>query len=450
MRKKGVQQAATATETGAAACLVADRPHQIEFRTGKSYRLNKAGTAIQPTNGANAVTVTRNVGTRNSRRQKHILWCAFLLQNQFLSFPRGAVDQRRGHSVLGCLRLWLRCGGSEPLQRVIMAADTLTVKLKFANKLRRIRVEQPVDKLKIFYVLRDSNYPEYKNMLPSNLDLFELAYSDEEGDTVALTDSIDFKEAFAFFANANKIPCFSVQIKNEAGSYIHHEAFAEEDLTPASHSPPSNDSVEGFGDRPPLPSGMSLLGSSGSYSAFPSGSAFSSPGLGVPSLGGLLAPQSSGINFGNLLPPAGSASDANGLGSSSDLAGSNLSSLSLAFDGHSADPTFQRDNSAESLSAAPFSSSTLYGGSGSQLSTSAPSYSGAFNSNAPAFTSSGTKLFNSQGFGSQGPFFGQNQVDPQQRNAQPFIPGTSLSDESEKSRYAKCVLCSCALVGRSS
>jgi hypothetical protein len=70
-----------------------------------------------------------------------------------------------------------------------------------------------VDKLKIYDVLRDSNYPEYKNLLPSNLDLFDLTYTDEEGDIVTLTDAADFIDAVKFFQSEKKIPSFSVSIR---------------------------------------------------------------------------------------------------------------------------------------------------------------------------------------------------------------------------------------------
>ena len=95
------------------------------------------------------------------------------------------------------------------------SVGTLTIKLKFAKKLRRIRVGQPLDKLKIYDVLQESHYPEYKHLLPvkGDLDLLELTYNDEEGDRVTLTDSNDFNDAVVFFELEKKIPSFFVEIK---------------------------------------------------------------------------------------------------------------------------------------------------------------------------------------------------------------------------------------------
>lgn len=92
--------------------------------------------------------------------------------------------------------------------------ETVTVKLKFGGKLRRIRLPPPIDKTKIYHVLLDSNYPEYKEVLPvDNLDHLELSFCDEEGDRVNLSDPRDFADAADFFREESKIPCFLVVVK---------------------------------------------------------------------------------------------------------------------------------------------------------------------------------------------------------------------------------------------
>ena len=94
------------------------------------------------------------------------------------------------------------------------ARPTVTIKLRHGGKLRRVRISAPVDKQSIYAVVRDSNYPEYRDLPdPENMELFELCFQDDEGDRVNLSDPRDFADAVSFFDGQGKIPSFLVDIR---------------------------------------------------------------------------------------------------------------------------------------------------------------------------------------------------------------------------------------------
>eukprot|EP00750_Incisomonas_marina_P003294 INCI13051.1.p1 GENE.INCI13051.1~~INCI13051.1.p1 ORF type:complete len:473 (-),score=64.00 INCI13051.1:1234-2652(-) len=311
------------------------------------------------------------------------------------------------------------------------SAETLTVKLKFANKLRRIRVAQPVDKLKIYDVLRTSNYPEYNNQLPANVDLFELTYCDEEGDRVALTDEVDFAQALAFFQQNKKIPSFAVAIKTS-------------DSSASLGSPgPAVAAARGTteGERPPLPSGLSLLETpaSSTFPVFPGGSAFSSSSsISVPNLSGLLG-QPEDLGLGNLLigapPVAGSTQSSRGTSGADASHGANLTAppgFSMRFETAGAGATFGRPATSDTIAPGAFPSSSLYRNSGNAgtiapLSHSSPGFGNAFH---PSTSSSG---YFSQPPQQLQPFFSEESsgsANGMASDAEPYYPTSHSTAES--------------------
>ena len=96
-------------------------------------------------------------------------------------------------------------------------SDTVTVKLKFASKLRRVKVTLPLDKPKIYRLLNESNYPEYKGLLTADDfdEALELSFCDDEGDIVSLSDPRDFVDALDVFKQEQKIPCFIVEFPTQ-------------------------------------------------------------------------------------------------------------------------------------------------------------------------------------------------------------------------------------------